>query len=98
MQEPILKAVAMPPRIFWAPMVPALGNFLIQGVFLLMWITTNHNPIVFIPSILAVHVFLIVYGVRDPHLSNMLKSFGRKGGGMAVSKNIYSCRGNKLAP
>ena len=30
MNEPILKAVAMPPRLFWAPLAPAILNLAIQ--------------------------------------------------------------------
>ena len=35
MREPILKAVAMPMKVFWAPMSPAVANFIIQMV---IWI------------------------------------------------------------
>lgn len=95
MHEPILKAVAMPPKVFWAPMVPAIANIALQTVFLVMWIATRHNPIFFIASIALVHAGIIVYGVKEPHLSNMMKA---SGSALAPSKNIYPVRGNKLAP
>lgn len=95
MQEPILKAVAMPPKVFWAPMVPAIINIVIQAVFLLMWIATRHNPIFFIATIALAHIGIIIYGVREPHLSNMLRASGPM---MTPSKNIYPSKGNKLAP
>lgn len=95
MQEPILKAVAMPPKVFWAPMVPAIANISLQTVFLIMWIATRHNPIFFIATIGLAHIGIIIYGVKEPHLSNMMKASGSF---LAPSKNIYPSRGNKLAP
>lgn len=94
MREPILKAVAMPPRVFWAPMIPAIVNVVVQGVFLLMWIATRHNPIIFLGTIALAHVGIIIYGVKEPHLSHMMQSSGLM---LTPSKNVYSSRGNKLA-
>lgn len=95
MHEPILKAVAMPPKVFWAPMVPAIVNIAVQTVFLIMWIATRHNPIFFIGTIALAHACIVIYGVREPHLSNMMKASGPM---MKPSQNIYRSRGNKLAP
>lgn len=95
MQEPILKAVAMPPKVFWAPMVPAIANITVQGVFVLMWIFNSNNPIFFIATIALAHAGIVIYGSREPHLSNMMKASGPM---MTPSKNVYSSRGNKLAP
>lgn len=95
MQEPILKAVAMPPKVFWAPMVPAIVNIAIQSVFVVMWIATGHNPIFFIATFALAHICIIIYGVKEPHLSNMMKASGPA---LAPTKNIYPSKGNKLAP
>lgn len=96
MREPILKAVAMPPKMFWAPFVPAAANFAIQCplmfIALGVWDT---NPLVFIPSVVIGHLFLIVYGAREPHLSNMMRTYGPFASG---SKNPYKSKGTKLAP
>ena len=97
MREPILKAVAMPPRIFWAPMIPALVNFSTQVPLIFMWIGLfNGNPIWAMATILLVHIFIIVYGAREPHLSHMMLSWGQNG--PANTKNIYPSKGNKFAP
>lgn len=95
MQEPVLKAVAMPPRVFWAPMIPAVVNLVLQGVFILMWVATGHNPIIFIGTIAIAHIGIIIYGVREPHLSNMMRSYGPF---LGASKNVYRTRGKKYAP
>lgn len=96
MREPILKAVAMPPKMFWAPFLPAGVNMVVQCplmfIALGLWDT---NPLVFIPPIIIGHLFLVVYGAREPHLSNMMQTYGPMARG---SKNIYKSKGTKLAP
>ena len=97
MREPILKAVAMPPRVFWAPMTPAIINFATQIPLLFIWIGLfNGNPIWAIWTILAVHLVIVLYGAREPHLSHILLSWGQSG--PATTKNMYHSRGNKFAP
>lgn len=100
MREPILKAVAMPPRIFWAPMVPTMLNVAVQVPIMFLWIASDigsggSNPIWFMGTIVLVHIFIIIYSVHEPHLSNMMRAWGP----MATpSRNVYRARGNKLAP
>ena len=98
MKEPILKAVAMPPRVFWAPMLPMVANFSVQMAIMVMLqgaFPGKVNPLMFIFTFVAVHIFLVVYGVKEPHLSKMMLTYGP----MATpSKNIYPDKGNKLAP
>ena len=97
MREPILRAVAMPPRIFFAPFMPAIANFVVQGsgMFLLIGLF-DVTPLVPLATILLGHVFLAIVGTREPHLSCMLESWGRNG--PQSSHNIYRARGVKLAP
>lgn len=96
MREPILKAIAMPPRMFWAPFLPATINLAVQFPFMFIGMgVLNLNPILFIFPIVFVHVFLIIYGTREPHLSAMIQTYGPMAGG---SKNIYKSKGTKLAP
>ncbi len=96
MNEPILKAVAMPPRVFWAPMVPAVVNLVVQlSLMFSIGIPMGWNPLIFVFSIVLVHAGIIAYGVREPHLSKMMKASGPM---MTPSKNIHPARGNKLAP
>ena len=86
MREPILKAIAMPPRIFWAPFLPAAINLAVQFPFMFIGMGLfEMNPLVFVFPIVFAHVFLAVYGAREPHLSAMVRAFGPIAGG---SKNI----------
>lgn len=96
MREPVLKAVAMPPRIFWAPMFPAIVNFAMQaGIMVVLVVVIHLNPIYFIGSILIGHIIIAAYSYKEPHLSNMMLTYGP----MATpSKNVYRSKGNKLAP
>ena len=97
MKEPILKAVAMPPRVFWAPMVPALVNFATQVPLIFIWIGLfQGNPIWGIWTVLIVHIFIIIYSAQEPHLSHMMLAWGQNG--PTSTRNIYHSRGNKLAP
>ena len=97
MREPILKAVSMPPRVFWAPMIPAIVNFSTQVPLMFIWIGLfNGNPIWAIWTILAVHIVIIIYGAREPHLSHMMLAWGQNG--PTATKNVYRSRGNKFAP
>ena len=97
MREPILKAVAMPPRVFWAPMVPAIVNFATQVPLLFIWIGLfQGNPIWAIWTILAVHIVIIIYGAHEPHLSHMMMAWGQNG--PMATRSIYRSRGNKFAP
>ena len=96
MREPILKAVAMPPRVFWAPMYPAAVNFAMQaGIMSVCTVALQMNPIFFIFTIGISHIIIAAYSFREPHLSKMMLTYGP----MATpSKNIYPEKGNKLAP
>ncbi|MBQ9090028.1 MAG: hypothetical protein IJY58_03165 [Alphaproteobacteria bacterium] len=96
MREPILKAVAMPPRIFWVPVVPAIVNFSVQmGITLMFVVVYQWNPLWFIPFILIGHIIMAAIAWREPHMSNMMMTYGPMA---SPSKNIYPSKGNKLAP
>ncbi|MBO4520021.1 MAG: hypothetical protein J5787_02325 [Alphaproteobacteria bacterium] len=97
MREPILRAIAMPPKMFWAPFLPAAMNLAVQFPFMFIGMgVLNMNPIIFIPPIVIAHVFLIIYGAREPHLSTMLKTYGPMAAKGSVS--MYKSKGTKLAP
>lgn len=80
MKKTILKAVSMPPRLFWAPMLPATINFAVQMAIMVILMGAfpgEINPLVFILTFTIVHVGLIIWGVREPHLSTLLPSWGQ---------------------
>ena len=97
MRAPILRAVAMPPRIFMAPFVLAMANFTIQAAWMFILIGVfGINPLLSLTTIVLGHVFLVIAGTREPHLSKMLQAWGMNG--PATSRNIYKSKGVKLAP
>ncbi len=96
MREPILKAVANPPKILWGPFLPTLLNLGLQ--FPLMFISiavVDINPLLFVVSIILVHTAIIAWGTKEPHISNMIQAFGQA---RFVSNNLYKEKGNKFAP
>lgn len=96
MREQILKAVASPPKILWGPFLPVLLNLGLQfpvmftaiGIF-------DVNPLLFVMTILAVHSGIILWGTKEPHISNMIQAFGQTN---RVTNNLYKTKGNKFAP
>ncbi len=96
MREEILKAVAQPPKVLWAPMVPAIINLGIQFPFMFMGIgVADVNPLYFVTCIIMSHVALVFAGLKEPHLSTMMQAYGQT---YINSKNLYEVIGNKFAP
>ena len=97
MREEILRAVAQPPKILWAPMVPSLINLGIQFpmMFIAMGISGAANPLFFVVSIITVHIILIGLGIKEPHLSTMLQAYGQT---YKKTTNLYAVKGNKFEP
>lgn len=96
MREDILKAVAQPPKILWAPMVPSLINLGIQFPMMFMSMgVADVNPLFFIACILLSHMALIAAGIKEPHLSTMMQAYGQT---YKKTTNLYSVKGNKYEP
>ncbi len=96
MREVILKAVANPPKILWAPYLTAFINLGLQ--FPIMFISMSmfkSNPIIFMGTIAIGHIAAIIYGAKEPHISAMIMSFGASA---KKTTNLYRVRGNKFAP
>lgn len=96
MKEPILKAVANPPKILWAPYLPALLNLGLQSPIMMMFIgVLKVNPLMFMVTLPLAHILIVVYGAKEPHLSAMIQAFGSCSGG---TNNMYKVKGKKFAP
>lgn len=96
MRVGILKAVANPPTILWGPFLPVMINLAVQFPFMFMAIGIfGMNPLVFLTSIVVVHTLLVMYGAKEPHISQMLQAYGET---HRVSKNLYKVKGNKFEP
>jgi len=97
MREPILKAVAMPPRLFWAPFMIGVANFAVHGALLFMLIAiVDFNPLWVGVSAIVVHSIIVSYSSKEPHLSRMCEAWGKSGPN--TTHSIYESRGVKLAP
>ena len=95
MNEPILKTVAAPVKLFWAPFLPALGNIALQSPIMIILIGIyDVNPLYVVASIFLSHIFLIAAGAKEPHLSRMMQA---QGPFIVSYKNIYKKPGRKLA-
>lgn len=96
MRDVILKAVANPPKLFWAPVLPAAlnGGLQMPFMFIAMGIWQS-NPLIFVISLVTGHMIAIALGARDPHLSAMIRAFGAAN---YTSKNLYSVKGRKFEP
>ena len=96
MRVGILKAVANPPTILWGPFLPVMINLAVQFPLMFMAIGIfDMNPLVFLTSTIIVHTFLVAYGAKEPHISQMLQAYGET---HRVSKNLYKVKGNKFEP
>lgn len=96
MREPILKAVANPPKILWGPFLPTLLNLGLQFPMMFVCIGVfDFNPLVFVMSIVGMHSVIILIGAKEPHISSMIQAFGQT---YRVTNNLYKEKGNKFAP
>lgn len=96
MKEPILRAVAMPPRLFWAPMAPAGANLGVQlPMALFAQAFGSLNPLWIVVTLVIAHTFIVIAGIKEPHLSKMMESQGPFL--FRLYSNIYPERGRKLA-
>lgn len=96
MREPILKAVANPPKILWGPFLPTLLNLGLQFPMMFICIGVfDFNPLLFVMSIVGIHCIIILWGAKEPHISSMIQAFGQT---HRVTNNLYKEKGNKFAP
>ena len=95
MKERILRAVAMPARLFWAPMAPAGANLGVQLPIALFTQTfSNINPLWFVVTTVIAHIVIVIMGIKEPHLSKMMESQGKV---MKAYKSMYPHKGKYLA-
>lgn len=92
----MLRVIAEPPQVFWAPLLPAAGNVLINITAMLFGIMGfNVNPLPFFVTMLVTHVLIAGYASRDPHISGLISAW-------MVSRrktvNLIPVQGNKYVP
>jgi hypothetical protein len=86
MPERVLRAVATPPTIFWAPYLPAAINMGLHALLMVYGLSLlKISPLVFIVTLLLVHGFIAGQGARAPHLSTLIMCWAR---GLIPTKNL----------
>mgnify|MGYP006916030725 CR=1 FL=1 len=96
MREPILKAVANPPKILWGPYLPVLLNLGLQFPMMFAGLGLFEvNPLIFVATIGLAHAGIVMWGAKEPHISNMIQAFGTT---FRTTNNLYKEKGNKFAP
>jgi len=89
----ILRVVAEPAQIFWAPILPAAANILFNVTVMLFFIIIcNVNPIPFFLTTLVGHALIAGYAVRDPHLSTLMMAWMET---RRKTRNLLRGKGNK---
>ncbi len=81
MKQQVLKALANPPRIFYVPYSLAVINFVVQFVvFIIIYVAGlvffefDIPPVLFLLSVIFVHMILAVYSKKDPQIGQILLS------------------------
>ncbi len=81
MKQQVLKALANPPRIFYVPYYLAVLNFVVQFiVFVAIYVSAlvffdfQIEPLVFLVSVITVHMFLAIYSRIDPQIGQIILS------------------------
>jgi ATP-dependent protease ClpP protease subunit len=96
LKEELLRSVASPAQVFYAPFGLVLMNMAasIAAVFLLLALGLGGYIWAPIVSFMLVHPILILIGKREPHIDNILRA---RRNIRAKTKNIIREDGNKFA-
>jgi hypothetical protein len=96
MPEKILRAIANPPTLFWAPQLLAMVNMGMHAIFMIFgWGFFRVSPLPFIVSLIVFHLILASMAQREPHLATLWQSWGR---GTKKTTNLNSGKTKKFIP
>ncbi len=96
MRTMVLRVIAEPPQIFWAPVLPAAANIFLNVAIMLFSITIfNVNPVPFFITSVVGHALIAGYAVRDPHLSTLMTAWMET---RRKTTNLLRVKGNKYVP
>lgn len=81
MKQQVLKALANPPRIFFVPYYLAVLNFVVQFIiFVVIYVSALVffdfliDPVLFLISVILVHMLLAAYSQKDPQIGQIILS------------------------
>lgn len=96
MRTMVLRVIAEPSQIFWAPVLPAAANVLLNVTLMMFFILLyNVTPIPFFVTTLIGHGLIAAYAIRDPHLSTLMTAWMET---RRKTRNMVPVRGNKYVP
>ena len=93
MRAMLLRVIVEPPQIFWAPILPAMGNIILNTSLMILCLSIHLiNPLPFFITMAIGHGFIAGYTVRDPHLSNLIAAWMET---RRQTTNLVAAKGNK---
>lgn len=95
MKEELLKSVAQPMQVFFAPFGLFLLNVVITFILMVLFLISGFGVYMWIPVLFFVilHFVAVVIGKKEPHIDNIIAS--RKNI-KARTKNLIKENGNKF--
>jgi uncharacterized membrane protein len=94
MKEELLKSVAQPMQVFFAPFRLSVANFTMSALAMVALLLFDYGTYIWTPiiSAIVIHIILIIIGRREPHIDNILAARGMV---YRRTKNIIKEGGNK---
>jgi hypothetical protein len=95
-KEEVLKSVASPSQVFYAPFMLAVLNLVMSIVLIILLLIFRMGGYIWAPILLLIclHIVLIIVGKREPHIDSMLIARGRV---KIETKNIIKEDGKKFS-
>ncbi len=95
MPQRVMRSIATPAQMFWAPVELALLNFLIAGFVMMMGFVFEVNPLWSLTLLVINHLILASIGAKEPHAYTILMCFSRYN---KPTKNLIKIKGRKFVP
>jgi type IV secretory pathway VirB3-like protein len=95
MPQRVMRSIASPPQMFWAPVELALMNFLIAGCVMIFGFAFEVNPLWSLAVLVVNHGILASIGAREPHAYTILIAWSQAN---RKTKNLIKAKGNKFVP
>lgn len=95
MPQRVMRAIASPPQMFFAPVELAMMNFLIAGVVMIFGFAFELNPMWALSLLVINHIGLAFVGAREPHAYRILMCWSQAN---RKTKNLIKTKGNKFVP
>jgi type IV secretory pathway VirB3-like protein len=97
MKEELLKSVARPAQVFYAPFGLAVLNLALAAYFILVLLLFGMGGYIWLPIVgfILLHGVLILVGRREPHIDSMLAARRRVN---TKTRNMIKESGNKFTP